>query len=124
MTFEEKGTSDPSSDVLPSPPRSPRKSSKVCIRSPGDNSSPSQPPPVIVEPPPPLPVKPPDIQFSQHYEQATPPPNCTSNGAYDFVEPETSSDPRKDPQLMEVASHFVNDIIETATLEAINRQKV
>jgi hypothetical protein len=115
LTFEEKG--EPSGEVV-SPPR---KSTKVCIRSPGDNSSPPNTPVV------PAIQKPPDIQFSQHYDQSTPPPNCTSNGNYDFaeaVEVPTKADLRNDPDLMEVASKFVNEIIETATLEASKRQKV
>lgn len=135
LTFEEKGGGggDSSGEVTMTDSatstvsKSPKKSSKVCIRSPGDNSSPVTAPTVVV---PPF-VKPPDIQFSQHYDQSTPPPNCTSNG-YDFAvenSEETSSssdstDPRQDPHLMEVASKFVNEIIETATLEASNRQKV
>ena len=81
--------------------------------------------------------RPTDIQFqfhlSQHYEQSTPPPNCTSNGNYEderMAKDEeqqrknSEDDPRNDPQLMEIASKFVNDIIETAKLEAARRQKV
>ena len=33
-------------------------------------------------------------------------------------------DERNDPQLMEIASKFVNEIIETAKMEAARRQKV
>lgn len=84
---------------------------------------------------------PPEIQFqfelTEHFDQSTPPPNCTSNGNYDFdqqqqqASPSSTStseyegdDPRKDPQLVEIANKFVNDIIEKAKVEAANRQKV
>lgn len=112
------------SGEVPVPPRSPRKSTKVCIRSPNDNSSSVE---AVEAPAPPPFQKPPDIQFSQHYDQSTPPPNCTSNGNYDFVQEGTSTDPtdpRNDPYLMDVASQFVNEIIEAAALEASNRQQV
>lgn len=109
LTFEEKvTTADPSGEVIPTPPRSPRKSSKVCIREIDEIPSTSKPPVVVVIDPPPF-VKPPDIQFSQHYDVSTPPPNCTS-GAYDFEEEEPldPNDPRNDAQLMEVATRFIN----------------
>lgn len=76
-----------------------------------------------------------EIQFqfelTEHFDQSTPPPNCTSNGNYEFEQEQqqetTSSkydDPRKDPQLVEIATKFVNDIIETAKVEAADRSKV
>lgn len=70
------------------------------------------------------------FQLTQHYDQSTPPPNCTSNGNYDFDRTQETStsttcdDPRKDPQLVEIATRFVNDIIENAKVEAANRAKV
>lgn len=117
LTFEDSGA-----QTEAPPTRSPRKSAKVSIRSPGDNSI---LPKVVVNVIPPVP-NPPDIQFSQHYDQSTPPPNCTSNGSYDFVEPKPDevSDPCNDPQLLEVATKFVNEIIETAKIEAASREKV
>lgn len=86
---------------------------------------------------------PPEIQFqfelTEHFDQSTPPPNCTSNGNYDFDQqqettPSSTStsgadaidyeELRKDPQLIEIANKFVNDIIEKAKVEAANRQKI
>jgi len=122
IAFEEKSESY---EIPATVPKSPRKSAKVSIRSPGDSSSFEE---KVVQPIPPPIQKPPDIQFSQHYDQSTPPPNCTSNGNYDFVEEKvddsTESDPRNDPELVEIATKFVNEIIETAKLEAANREKV
>ncbi|CAG7828813.1 unnamed protein product, partial [Allacma fusca] len=131
---------EPTSDEGPSEPvapKSPKRSTKtVVIKSPGssttaaaEDASQSEAPPVQ--------KRPAEIQFqfhlSQHYEQSTPPPNCTSNGGshYEdpsspFPEPDDNSedDPKQDPQLMEIASKFVNEIIEKAKVEAASRQKV
>jgi hypothetical protein len=125
IAFEEK----PDPEEVPVVPKSPRKSAKVSIRSPGESLSFSEKEvQVKIQSIPPPIQKPPDIQFTEHFDQSTPPPNCTSNGSYDFVEPKVEdtvqSDPRSDPELVEIASKFVNEIIETAKLEAANREKV
>jgi len=71
------------------------------------------------------------FQLTEHFDQSTPPPNCTSNGNYDFENPEGSESTsstnqvnKDDPQLREIATKFVNDIIENAKVEAANRAKV
>ncbi|CAL8069475.1 unnamed protein product [Orchesella dallaii] len=69
------------------------------------------------------------FQLTEHFDQSTPPPNCTSNGNYEFEQPEGTESgsstqvSKDDPQLREIATKFVNDIIENAKVEAANRAK-
>lgn len=93
------------------------------------------------------------FHLSQHYESSPVPPNCTSNGSYEEYMRQKEEEERKhnvdergdnenqsftfdsstasqrdlsqyDPQLAEIATRFVNEIIEKAKLEVVNRQKV
>jgi len=72
-----------------------------------------------------------DIEFqfhlSQHYEQSTPPPNCTSDAAHFVLEERQEGEideSAPDPKLVEIASKFVNEIIETAKIEVARREQV